>query len=401
MDWVITVNKNEMTMTHPTVVDTLPAGWEFVTSSVAVTQNDATVPCTPGFSPDRRTLTLALPDMERGAASAKPYLVRCTIRLVDDSLLYNTSADTLRVENTARLTADEIPSAGQEVRETATVDAPMLTKTATNKASAKHDGYLALEVMINKGLASITAPSGADSLVLRDTLEPNLALDLDSVSLRRVNVSASGTVTDGARLSSGIDYAVTYNSGTREFLLDFKAKNVSSAYKLTFHTDFVALTNGDYENSIHFGGMDDPVQSAESGAVVMNFSGERTQPRVSYGRIAVNKTDADGLPLAGAVFTLTKDGSVNAMTATTAAPKGYAMPAVHEWRVTVAANGQETFTVVNDKIPDPPPVKHGVTGAPDTGDTGRPALWASLTGLSAGAAGLVLYRRGKKREKSR
>lgn len=375
LSWQVSVNHNEMKMTNAVLEDTVPQGWSFERSSIVVKRTDGTVEDAVELSfPSAAVMRVSLPDMARRIPGQtqqnKPYyVITYKTKLVDPALLL--SNPDWDVTNTAKLTASEMPLNGQTVSATQRIHAPMLTKELANTADdAKNSGFLTWRVIINQGLTTVGATGGGSSPVLIDRLEPNLALDIESVSLCRMNVDADGGLSDGEELTRGRDYDVRYNSLEREMRVDFKHRTISSAYKLTFNTDFVALIDADYKNTVFFEGLDSPQNTATSGVAEMDFRGGRATPLRSYGSLRVSKTDAEGQALEGAVFTLTRHGSTAAEATAVSdingvaeffvptgaytlteikAPPGYV--AARSQRVDIAQNTTVELTVVNSKIP--------------------------------------------------
>lgn len=334
----ITVNEAKMALTNAKVTDTLDkAVWSYDSDSVKIykasVSTDDTNPVydnskandnsSSGFkvefknnedtnTKENASMEVTLPSMKAGDEGAT-YIIVYNVKLNDDTALATSSE--YKLNNTAALTADEIPS---DLGITSTATSNISGKQLVKSSSLQEGSRIATwTIDVNKNLGSIPATDKSGHVVVTDPLADGLsyvdgtakvtALTIDkwgnaTVASDATNIAkTSGDATEGAPI-------VSYDEETNTLKVTFvKDDLVKKAYRITFDT-IVSETGKSYSNTAYFGDSTDTQEKSEqSWSSQSNFGGGFTRlAGANIGSLIVKKVDTEGNYIEGATFKLEK-----------------------------------------------------------------------------------------------
>lgn len=362
IQWKLKVNGNRMALTNGKIEDTL-SGLEWIYAEdkgVSITQGGTQLtPKGVSYSEDKRTMTIELPDVATG--SEEILITYYTTLANQNSLLTN---DTLTVNNTAKLTGDEIVSGGVTVTASKTIGQNVLSKSLTKKLDANNE--LTWTVDVNRNLATIQTSDPDAKIGILDTLQEGLSYVEGSLVVKKLNVSESGAA-EGDTLQEGKDYTVTYDKAERKLQVLWSGNQMTEAYRLTFRT--LVMVSKQYTNSVSFVGVVQNTWSSSGGVTAYAmFGGGFTQLPAALGELDIVKKDGttgamlpettfqifdtDGVLIG--TFTTDKDGKITTVLPVgwytieeVTPPNDYVLPTVHTWKVEVKSKQLTTETISN------------------------------------------------------
>ena len=325
--WEVTFNQNDMEMTNPVIVDTLPVGLTYVTGTAAAitTGTGAAVIKTDGITYDegKRELTVAFENTS--AASGKTYGFTFETEVAESQRQKPTD-----VINTAAINFKELVDGGESpvsTKATKEVGKAALIKSGDgNTTENKKNRIITWTVNINTNEVALTHK------IIEDNLPAGLMLDLESVQLYECTINAAdGALIKGTKVYDGktptatnADYAATLVGQ----LFSFEFKNeIKKAYQLVFDTDNFLPTGTDYKNSVNFKGVAaDPLSS--SGTINQGAMASGGINRPDRGSIKLTAQDNSGNKLANITYTLTSTTNPNDVYTVTTGTDGIANFAV-------------------------------------------------------------------------
>ncbi len=317
--WRITVNQNQMKLTAPVVVDTLPGGQTYDAAQAQLTvyqygvgQSGAasarsTDPTGNNFgvtavpSADGKSVTFSFP-----GEIDQQYALEFYTQAGEDvlaALLNQSAGDAVTVENQAALQpGKEVPDA-QTVQAKQNIGQGMVRKTAE---VTRGQSYLDWRVTVNQNLMQL------EEFRLEDTLPQGLRLDVSHVAFYKLeNLGVTGAVTSATTRTALPLPAGTVTTDADGKTLVFQwDEPIDTAYELVFRPDLTAASGKfDGENKISLGGVSSVLEDG-SGTVhqaVAGGGGVWSPPQ--YAACTLKKVDAlTGEPLPGAVFQLQGGG---------------------------------------------------------------------------------------------
>ena len=313
--WKVTVNQNQMPMTHAVVTDPLPADVTFQgitladgnNTGITIHGNSGPVPY---YTLVGQTLTVYLDDLgtstDLGTKAAQRIIT--VTATMSDAVLAGKNLS-FSEQNTTSVHFDSGPTSDPNSSYTQSVSQSIVEKSGSYNSATNQADW---KVLINKNQASASALgiSSGTAVSLNDTLPDGLVLDPTSVKLFNLSwATTNGSWTKGTEIPLTISDSVQYNPATRLFTFTFPSgTDFSKAYELDFSTD--VTKGGNYTNSITMDGMTKDQSGQSTGFTVSQsnvdagFSGA-----LRGGSAAVTKLDADtGLPVPGTTFALCQSG---------------------------------------------------------------------------------------------
>lgn len=328
LDWGIEVNNRCSPLGTIQVVDVLPEGVTYVRGSARL-ENGPSIPDGDGgdgnyVSQNGQTLTFYLTDVK----PQRYHIIYTTA--VDTNASVVTQSKTAKFPNQATLKLWSQPDNAWQTTataaETAKLHYSILKKTAVQKDGQEPGVREAhYTVQINPLRMQLLEP-GTDQLILRDTLEDGLTLDVDSVTLYAgitpiaakppggMQHDYSPVVNPGAQIAADSQYDPVQNQ------LEVVLPESDQPYYLTY-TAYLTRAGVDLNNQVQLvnARIDDSLVRAENTVRYTTISGGASlrPPASRYCSVLLKKVDADApsTPLSGAEFGLYSAKSEEALLA--------------------------------------------------------------------------------------
>lgn len=282
IEWEVKINKNKMPLTNVVVTDIIPMGHKYVVDSSII----GTDQIVPSYNENSNTLTYSVGDI------TDEKIIRFKTK-VDDITIFEDN-NTIKVTNTAKITANQIPG---EVQVTADMN---INNTVVGKKGTYQSGnnFIDWEVTVNQNGLEIQNP------VLEDVLQEGLSLDTASVKLFKAERANDGSLTKGEEVLPLDENNIKYNGPSRNFEFHFN-NTIDSPYILEFRTDIEdAYRSSTFTNTISFKGSR-PTQESTSSNIAVSFQTGGGGASGSLGSITVEKLDKEtNAKLEGAKFQL-------------------------------------------------------------------------------------------------
>lgn len=342
LNWTLTVNNNDMTMSSLEVKDTISAGQSYVANSMYVDGVKS--------DPIQSGSSLIIP---LGTIDKKVVITLATE--LDETVLSQF------LDTNQNVTFNNIASLTSNYGQTVTVPASVTVNNRSLSKSVKtgyneEDGTIEWEVKVNPQQVSL------ENAVLTDVLQAGLSLDTESIRLFQWNIDVLGNLTQEDLVDSSA-YSFTYNHTTREF--QFHLPNQAQGYILLFKTDVDAA--GSYSNEITLDGSA-LVKGKTSNSIRVNDVSASISGK--NGSIKIKKIDTvnNNAITTGATFELLDSNGIVKAEATTGsngevtfsklklrsysirektAPLGYARNTA-TYPVTLTTDATSSFVVVGD-----------------------------------------------------
>lgn len=264
INWEVTINKDRLDLTNAKVVDTLPAGTEYLDGSITVTElivnlkgevieEGEEFPVV-GVTSGEGILTIPLGDIDRA------YKIEYTTTVIDD--------DATVFQNNAVLQDDDLDDVS--ANSTIVID----RGDALNKTSGEYDpasGEIEWTVDFNFNQKSL------EGVTFTDIWKPEGALELveDSLTFTEVEIDENGNAQETGNV--GLPGEASFSGITD----GFEVTNITtgSAYRITYTTQVRdrVMDGYDVENTAEFG-----EESATSGTYVGQFVGDKGVTNVNY-----------------------------------------------------------------------------------------------------------------------
>jgi len=281
IEWEVKINQNKMPLTNVVVTDIIPMGHKYVVDSSII----GTDPIDPSYNVNSNTLIYSVGDI------TDEKIIKFKTK-VDDITIFEDN-NTIKVTNTAKITANQIPG---EVQVTADRN---INNTVVGKKGTYQSGnnFIKWEVTVNQNSLKIDNP------VLEDILQEGLSLDTDSVKLFETVLANDGNLTKGDEVTPLTGDNIKYNGATRKFEFHFN-KTIDGPYILEFTTDIDdAYRNSTFTNTIYFKGSR-PEQQSTSSNIAVSFQIGGGGASGTLGSITLDKVDSSNndIKLQGATF---------------------------------------------------------------------------------------------------
>ncbi len=309
------VNANGELMGDATLVDTLPAGWEFVPIADGI---DFYIFDGKGESNGRVTAVDTTPDSVDGLTAAisgrtaeftftnlnKPYVILVKARPTDDTVAsYFDSNESNTVRNTSKLTGEKW-STGVTSTQDVTINSRILDKTMAKP----QDGELLWTLdykPYNLGLSGQylddVLPLGLD---IRTDASGRLVIE-GNITAHELILNADGSYTKGAAIELEPGDTVKYDPETR--VLSFLIPDHMKGYRFTYYTDITG-NPGQVSNKVSLMGEDGSIEDVSKPYQITAADGSASLRR--NGSISITKINGSGNRLAGAEFTLFAEDGV-------------------------------------------------------------------------------------------
>ncbi len=286
--WQIVVNRNDIPLTGATLTDTIPAGMTFLPETFSISG-------VTGAADDALSYTVNAPDditsndsftYSFPAGFNETATITYQTQVKEDMLLTQGSKN---FSNVARLTADGLDASSTAV---ASMSNTMVYKSMDYITGAD---YALWKVVINGEGVAMT------NISVSDVLQAGLQLDLDSVTVYPMTLTADGTLTKVSTPISKDLFTVSYNATTRELVFGMPG-TINSPYQLEFITDIMTSPLA-ISNTVTLSGSSYTATSIVNN-VTINVGETGLGGSGVQGSITVEKVGESEEPLSGAVFTL-------------------------------------------------------------------------------------------------
>ncbi len=287
--WEITINKSGLPLKGVTLSDLIPEGMEFLSETFKIDgtapENDALEFIQRNESSTRDKFIFNMGDIIGN------HVITYETKVLEEYLSETDSLNkVLKFKNEAEINAMD--------RKSVKTYAEVSVNNYIVQKNGERTGFdfVKWSVPINSNKVSLK------DVVLTDTLQAGLALDVNSVKLFKLNIDGNGNPTKGDEINLSeeeVKYDYSYVESRREFTFEFKG-SFNEAYLLEFVTD-VVTDRITIKNTIEFNGESQNTSSTADDLYVdvSNWTGSGS---TSKGSVKIKKIDDKGNPLIGAKF---------------------------------------------------------------------------------------------------